>query len=177
VVSVDPAAKSIVMKSGARTVTVQAGDKTIVRRYSPDSARPADATAATLADVKPGDQAHVLGNRSEDGATVAAEQIYAGTFRQLAATIDSIDPASGELKVTDLATKKKLSIRIMADTTMKKLPEETAQMLARRYQVVQRGEADRASAPGAGRGAGRGGDIGAILDRLPAIHAADLKAK
>jgi hypothetical protein len=186
VVSIDPAAKSFVMKSGMRTLTVKTGDKTIVRRYSPDSAKPSDATAATLADVKPGDQAHVLGNRGDDGSTVTAEEIYTGTFRQIAATIDSIDPATGEMKVKDLATKKPLTIRITADTTMKKLPEQAAQMLARRYQGGGgRGEGDRPAGPppgaGAGRGpgggGGRGGDIGAMLDRLPAIQAADLKPK
>ena len=53
----------------------------------------------------------MLGNRSDDGATVRAEMIYAGTFRQIAAQINSIDPATGEMKVTDLATKKPLIVR------------------------------------------------------------------
>lgn len=174
VAAVDPAAKTITMKQGQRTVTLQAGDKTVIRRYSPDSAKPADARPATLADVKPGDQIHVLGNRSEDGATVAAEEIYAGTFRQIAATIDSIDPATGQMKVTDLATRKPLFIRVTSDTTMKKLPEQMAQMLARRYQGGARGEANRAAPPD---GRGRGGDIGQMLDRLPAIQLAELKPK
>jgi hypothetical protein len=173
--AVDPGAKTITVKSGQRTVTIQAGDKTIVRRYSPDSAKPADAKPATLADIKPGDQVNVLGNRSEDGATVTAEQIYAGSFRQFAVTINSVDAATGDLTVTDLATKKPLTIRVTADTTMKKLPEPMAQMLALRYQGGGRGaEEDRAAGPGRG---GRGGDIGQMLERLPAIQVGDLKPK
>jgi len=174
--AVDPAAKTLTIKAGQRTVTVQADDRTTIRRYSPDSAKPQDAKLATLAEIKVGDQVNVLGNRSEDGATIRAEMIYAGTFRQIAAQINSIDPATGEMKVTDLATKKPLIVRVTPDSTMKKLPEPMAQMLARRYQ------GGRGGAPsGVGRGempsGGRGGDVGQMLDRLPSIELADLKPK
>jgi len=189
--AVDPAAKTITLKVGQRTVTVQAADKTLFREYSPDSAKPADAKPSTLADVKVGDQVNVLGNKNADGTMIEAEQVYSGTFRQLAALINSVDPATGELRVTDLATKKPLVIRVAPDTTMKKLPEEMAAMLARRYQGGGRGGAAPEGAPslegrgrgpggpgGPGRGGpGRGGDIGQMLDRLPSIQLPDLKAK
>lgn len=184
--AVDPATKTITLKVGQRTVNVQANDNTVVKRYSADSAKPADAKPSTLAEVKVGDQVNVLGNKNADGSTVEAEQIYSGTFRQIAAQINSVDPATGELKVTDLATKKPLVIRVVAaDTTMKKLPEQMAQMLARRYQGGRGGAAGPpaggppAGAPGGGmgRGGGRGGDLSQMLDRLPAIQLADLKPK
>jgi hypothetical protein len=173
--AVDPAAKTVTLKAGARTVTVQAGDKTLVRRYTADSAKPADAKPATLADVKPGDQVNVLGNRNTEGTAVEAEQIYSGTFRQIAAQITAVDPTTGELKVTDLATRKPLVIRVASDTTMKKLPEQMAQMLARRYQGG-RGGAPAEGESAQGRG-GRGGDIGQMLDRLPAVQLPELKPK
>jgi hypothetical protein len=167
--AVDPVAKTLTMKAGQRTVTVQAGEKTAVRRYSPDSAKPADAKASTLAEIHAGDQVHVLGNRTEDGAKIDAEMIYAGTFRQIAAQINSIDPSTGEMKVTDLATKKPLTIVVTTDSTMKKLPEPMAQALARRYQ------GGRGGAPsGQGRA---GGDVGQMLDRLPSIQLTELKPK
>ncbi|PWT85429.1 MAG: hypothetical protein C5B56_14080 [Proteobacteria bacterium] len=187
VTAVDPAAKTITLKAGPRTFTVQLTDKTTVRRYSPDSAKPADAKPATLADVAVGDQANVLGNK--DGMNIAAEMVYAGTFRQIAATINSIDPATGEMKVTDLLTKKPLTVRITPDTTMKKLPEQMAQMLARRYQGGRGGGGSEGRGAGEGRpaggpggpggpgGGGRGGDIGSMIDRLPAAPLTDLKPK
>jgi hypothetical protein len=182
-VSVDPATNTIVLKSGPRTLTVHASDKTVSRRYSPDSARPADAKPATLAELKPGDQVNVLGNRSEDGV-IQAETVYFGTFRQIAATINSVDAAKGELSVTDLATKKPMTIVVPADAVMKKLPEMLAAGLARRYQGGGRGSPEGRSSDGGGRGpegsagrGGRGGDIGAMIDRLPAIALADLKPK
>ena len=103
--------------------------------------------------------------------------IYAGTFRQIAAQINSIDPATGEMKVTDLATKKPLIVRVTPDSTMKKLPEAMAQALARRYQG---GRGGAPSDAGRGRGVsseGRGGEVGQMLDRLPSIQLADLKPK
>jgi hypothetical protein len=201
--AVDAAAHTITLKVGQRTVTVQTNDKTKFMRYSLDSAKPADAKASSLAEVKVGDQANVLGNKSEDGNTVTGEQVYAGTFRQLAATIVSINVEKGEMEVRDLADKSKkpapLFIRITPDTTMKKLPEQMATMLARRYQGGRAG-APGAAAPGAegrggfggpdgagrgmgmgrgmgGPGGGRGGDIGQMLDRLPAMPLSELKVK
>ena len=87
----------------------------------------------------------VLGNKSEDGAAIQAEKIVSGSFRQIAATITAINPQTGELTVKDLASKKPLTIKVDADSTMRKLPEQAARMLARRY------------APGAQQAEGAGG--------------------
>ncbi len=181
--AVDSAARTITLKVGARTLTVQTSEKTDYRRYAPDSARFSDARPSSFAEVQAGDQLRVLGNRSEDGGAIAAEKIVFGTFRQIAATINSIDPASGEMKVTDLATRKPLFIRVTSDSTMRKLPDMMARMLARRYGApsgsgAQNGPGGGApSAPGGGRGGagGRGGDIGQMLDNLPAMPVSELK--
>lgn len=185
--AVDSAAKTISLKIGARSLTVQANEKTAFHRYAPDSAAAADALPSSLAEVKVGDQLKVLGNRTADGTTIAAEIVYAGSFRQIAALIVSIDAAAGELRVTDLDNKKPLSLRITKDTTMRKLPPEMAQMLARRYQagrgtVQARGEGQAGAASGPERsaagGAGGGrGDVNAMLDGLPALQLSELKAK
>jgi hypothetical protein len=177
VTAVDPAAKTVTMKAGQRTVTIQADDKTTIRRYSPDSAKPEDAKPAALADIRVGDQVNVLGNRSEDASSIKAEMIYAGTFRQIAAQINSIDPATGEMKVTDLATKKPLIVRVTPDSTMKKLPEAMAQALARRYQGGRGGAPSDAGRGRGFSGEGRGGEVGQMLDRLPSIQLAELKPK
>jgi hypothetical protein len=198
--SIDPAANTVTIKVGQRTVVVHASDKTQWHRYSPDSPKPADATPSSLADVHPGDQVNVLGNHEPDGG-IAAEVVYSGLFRQIAATIISIDAAKGEVEVKDLATKKPLTIRITPDATMKKLPDQLAAMLARRYQGGGRGQGmgggmrggARGEMPGGGSpqgagggfaqgagggpGMGRGGDLGSMFDRLPAMPLAELKPK
>jgi hypothetical protein len=183
VTAVDVAAKSITLKVGSRTVTVTPSDKTEYHRYSLDSAKPADAKPSSLAEIKVGDQVHALGDRNPDGTATTAEIVYAGAFRQLAATIVSINAASGEMQVKDLATKKPLTIRLDSDSTMKKLDPMTSAALARRYGAGRgQGTADgalpdsRGGQRGGGGGRGAGGDLSQTLDRLPAISLAELKA-
>ena len=186
VTAVDAAAKNFTIKVGQRTLTVQPSDKTEYHRYSLDSAKVSDAKPSSFAEVKTGDQVNVLGNKTEDGAAIRAESIFAGSFRQIAATVVSIDPAGGEMKVTDLATKKPLIIRLNPDSTMKKLPDQMAQQLARRYGAGRAAGGPRGEgAPGGQRGGGGGpgggmrggGDIGQMLERLPPMPLSDLKPK
>ncbi len=118
----------------------------------------------------------MLGNKSDDGAVIQAEKIVSGTFRQIAATVTAINAQTGELTVKDLATKKPLTIKVDSDSTMRKLPEQAARMLARRYAP---GAPDPARRTPRGRtglaGGGRGGDVGQMLDSLPAMPLSELK--
>ncbi len=173
VTTIDAAAKTVVIKSGARTYTVQPSDKTSFQRYSLDSARFSDAKPSTFPEIKTGDQLRVLGNKNDDGTVIQAEKVVSGSFRQIAATITAINPQTGELTVKDLASKKPLTIKVDADSAMRKLPDQAARMLARRYapgaQAAPTGEG-----AGGGRG-GRGGDVGQMLDNLPAMPLSELK--
>ena len=177
VVAADPAAKIVTIKAGSRTLTVQPTLNTDIRRYAPDSARFADAKPSSLAEIEPGDQLRVLGNPTGDGSVIKAEKIAFGTFRQLAATVTSVDPATGEIRIKDLANKRPLVLRVDADSTLRRLPAPMARTLARRYQPG----ADRAAPAGPPAAAppsvdrGNGGDIGQLLDRLPAMPLAELK--
>jgi hypothetical protein len=182
VTAIDPTAMTISIKSGSRTYAVQPSDKTTFHRYSLDSARFSDAKPSTFADVKTGDQLRVLGNKNEEGTGIQAEKIVSGSFRQIAATITAINAQTGELTVKDLATKKPLTIKIESDSTMRKLPEQAARMLARRYAPGAAQPAPGAGGPppgAAGRGGmgggGRGGDVGQMLDNLPAMPISELK--
>jgi len=205
VTAVDAGAKTITIKVGSKEWTLKPTDKTDFHRYSLDSNKPSDAKPSSLAEVKPGDQVNVLGEKNNESSTITAETIYAGTFRQLAATIVSIDPAANEMKVTDLATKKPLTIKISPESAMKKLPDQLATMLARRYGVAARSGGPGGGAPGGadggpgrggmrgggpggpggggfpgrgeGGGGGRGGDIGGMIDRLPPMQLSELKPK
>jgi hypothetical protein len=190
VTAIDPASKVVTIKVGSKEIKVQPEEKTEFFRYSPDSAQFSDAKSSMFADIKPGDQLKVLGDKTADG-DVKAEKVVSGAFRQLAATVKTIDAATGEITVMDLATKKPLAIRVTADSSMKKLTDQMAQMLARRYgagrgaargaqaapdQAGQRGGgAGRGPGGGGPGGRGGGGDIGQMIDQLPAIHATDLK--
>ncbi len=187
VTAVDPAAKTIVIKAGRGQYTVQTTAATQLLRYAPDSAKLADAKPGTLGEIRVGDELHALGDKSADGTTITAEKVVSGSFRQIAATIGAVDVAGGTLRVKDLATKKWVVLKITPDTVIRKLPEQMATMLARRYNASvaggnggPRGGGDW---PQRGQGASRGyggpgggrGDIKQMLDRLPAVQLADLK--
>jgi hypothetical protein len=101
-----------------------------------------------------------------------------------------VDVAGGTLRVKDLATKKPEVLKITPDTVIRKLPEQMAAMMARRYNAAAAGAGGAAGPRGGGgnwpqgaAGAGRGyggpgggrGDIKQMLDHLPAAQLADLK--
>jgi hypothetical protein len=177
--ALDAAAKTFTIKSGPKEITVKPAEKAEYLQYSPDSAKSSDAKPSSFADLKAGDEIHVLGNKNAEGAEIEAEKVVFGYFPQIAATIKSVNAAGNEIVVTDLATKKPLTIRVVPDSIMKKLPDVAAQALARRYGAARGGNGDgagRGAGRGAGPGPGRGGDPSQMLDHAPAITLADLKA-
>ncbi len=156
--SVDASGQSFSIKvqtpTGLKDFTVQASAKTNFRRYATDSIRFSDAKPSTFADVKAGDNIRVLGDRNAEGTSIAAEEVVSGTFRNIAGTIIAIDAEKGELRVNDLQTKKPITVKITADTSLKKLPLMMATMMARSRNGAAGGPG--AGGPGAG-GPGAGG--------------------
>ena len=166
--SVDPAAQVLTMKVGGKEIAVHPEAKTELLRYALESAKLSDAKPGTFADIKVGDEVHVLGNKNADGTSIVAEKIVSGSFKQIAATIESIDAQAGTLRVKNLATKKSVVIVVNPDSTMRKLPAMMAAMLARRYAPgagAGRGAGNDAGGGGRGRGdsAGRGGDSAGMM--------------
>ncbi len=176
--------------AGAKTVTVVPEAKAIIRRYTTDSVKFADAKDSTLAEIKVGDQVRARGDKSDDGTKLKAEEIVSGTFKTIAATVVSIDVAHSQLTVKDLDSKKTLVVKVNADSNMKRLSDPIAQMIARRVHPDAYagrgggggGRGDGGGPPdggagmrGGGGGGGRGGDLQQMLDRQPAVTIADLK--
>jgi hypothetical protein len=172
VASIDAAARTFAARAGARVTTVQSSDKTEFLRYALDSAKIDDAKPASFDEIKVGDEVHVLGNRNGEGTSVAAEKIVFGSFRQIAATIVSVDAQAGELRVKNLAVKKgpPIILKVTADTAVKALPAQLAAMWARRYAPgaqaqarggqAESGPPSGASPDAGGPASGRGGSGG-----------------
>src|SRR4029077_1923270 len=96
----------------------------------PDSVKFSEAKDSTIAEIKPGDMMRALGDRGADGTTFAAEEVVSGAFQTHAGTVKSVDTAKNEIVVTDLATKKELTIAVIPTSILKKFPEEQAQRMA-----------------------------------------------
>jgi hypothetical protein len=167
-----------------KTLIITPAPKALIRRYAPDSIKFADAKASTFAEIKSGDQVRALGEKSEDGTKLTAVEIVSGSFKEIAATILSIDAANHTMRVTDLATKKPVVVKVGPESNMRKLPAQMATMLAARNRPLEAGDAagrgrgDAGGNPNSGRGrGGRGGgeDLTQMLERVPAMTLADLK--
>jgi len=130
---------SIPSLTNKKTVVVHAAKDTVVYRYAPDSAKPEAAKPSSLSEVHPGDQLRARGNKNADGTEITAEEIYAGVFPQYAATVKSLDTASGLLTVQDLASKKTVQVKISPDSQLHKIPTERAQMIAMRLKGMMAG--------------------------------------
>ena len=159
--SVDPAADAIVLTQQGmgekKTVTIHLSKDTIIRRYAPDSIKFDDAKPAQLEEIKPGDQLRARGARSADGSELAAAEIVCGTFRNIAGTISSIDASANTITVQELATKKPVTLRITADSQLRRLSAQMAQGIAMRLKGASTGAQAATGAPGANTTTAQGG--------------------
>jgi hypothetical protein len=202
--SVDAAAGTVTITRLNNTVTIHTTPKTVVRQYDPGSIKFSDTKVATLDQIQIGDQLRARGDRSADGAEMQAEEVVAGSFRNIAGSVVSTDTAANTLTVTDFKTKKPAVIQLNADSQLHKLDPTMAQAIAARFSAgsgghgpgaqgngAHAGGATQASAPATppgggqpadrqvstapGGGAGHhGGDISQLLQRSPVIQLTDL---
>jgi hypothetical protein len=184
-----------------KTVAIHLSKDTVLRRYAPDSVKFDDAKPAPLDQIKPGDQLRARGTRNADGSELAADEIVSGSFRNIAGIISAVDASAGSITVQDLATNKPVSIKITAESQLRKLPAPMAQRIAMRLKGVPadapaQGTAGPAATsaqapkpagppaggPGSGGpgGSGRpggagGGDLQQAILRMPAVTLAELQ--
>jgi len=169
------------------------------RRYASDSIKFADAKPSSFADLQPGDTVRALGDKNEDGTHLKAEELVSGAFETIAGTVDSVDPASGEVRITNLQTKKPVVVRTNQSSLLRRLDPQMAAVLARRLRPAaaseggptpgalasggrpegapRGGEGAPQGPPGGAagfRGAG-GGDLQQILERMPPLSLSELK--
>ncbi len=121
---------------GAKTVAIHTNKDTVIRRYAPDSVKFDDAKPSSLTEIHPGDQLRARGNRTADGAELAAEEMVTGSFRNLAGIINSVDASQGTISVQDLLSKKPARVKITQDSQLRKLPPEMAQRIAARLKAA-----------------------------------------
>jgi len=161
VTKADAATNTITISSSGtgpnKNIIVHLTANTIARRYAPGSVKFDDAkpqpAAQFMAEIKPGDQLRARCTRSADGSELAAEEIVAGSFRNIAGTIKSIDAANNTITVQDAITKSAVTVKVLADSQIKKLPPEMAQRIAMRLKAqAANASGDQAAANAPDRG-------------------------
>lgn len=183
--SVDPAAGKIEISSGLHSVTVTTTPSTIVRRYSNGSVRFEDAVKSDLGSIQPGDQLRVRGTHSPDGATIAADEIVTGGFKNYSGLLTAVDATAGTVTLKDLTTKKVVTVAVTPNSDVRRLPPTAAQMIAARMKGGANGGGAQRSAggpPAGGEGPQGGGaarragmDLSQMLSRLPTETISGLK--
>jgi hypothetical protein len=170
--------------TGEQQAVVTVTDKTVYKRYAPDSVKFADARNSKIGEVAVGDQVRARGQKSEDGLKVTAEDVVFGTFVTKAGAITAVNAETHEVTVKDLANNKPLTIKFTADSQMKKMPDMAGMMGG----MMGRGGPPSGGAPPGGAppaGMARGGmpgrgpmggmDINAMLERMPQAKLEELK--
>jgi hypothetical protein len=140
----------------APVVISTAEKKAVVRRYAPGSVKFSDAQASELGAIEVGDQVRALGDRSEDGRRLVAEQVVSGAFRTLLGAVAAVDADKGELRLT--AGPKETVTVTVGSANLRRLPKEMAAKMI---------------APGA---KGPAPNLGDLLEKMPAVKLEDLKA-
>ncbi len=116
--------------SATHPLAISLAPNAVLLRYPPGSVNFSDAIPGSFEDIKVGDQVRALGTKSADGNSFTAEKVVSGTFRNLAATVISVDAQAGTATVKDLATGKPVVVRTNADSKLHRLPPIVAQMIA-----------------------------------------------
>jgi hypothetical protein len=204
ITAVKPETKEITISSrtiaGTQSIVIPVTDKVEMRRYAPDSIKFADAKMATFEELKVGDQVRALGDKSPDGTALTAEKVVTGSFRMVSGVVTAVDPATGEVKITDGQTKQPLTVIVKQDSVLRKFPSAAemgglAGMMGRGGPGANGAPAGAppgsgaagnrpaggqggpgANGPGGGRMGGGGGmNIQDLIERLPTIAIADVK--
>lgn len=199
--NVDPSSLTIAVSipsfGGAKEISVRASKDTLIRRYPPGSANFADAKPSSFQEIRVGDQLHARGNRSADGSELVAEEIVAGTFRNIAGTVNSVDASTGTISVQDLLSKNSVQVRISGDSQLRKLPAEAARLVlgfkggpsdgrpgagagsSSGSQAEPQAASAAPNGPGGGNApggirSGRSFDLNRVVSRMPAVTISDL---
>jgi hypothetical protein len=171
---------------GDRTAVITANDKTIFKRYAPNSVKYNDAKPGSFSDIKVGDQLRAYGDKSVDGLKLTAEEVVSGSFKMVAGKIAAIDTAKREITIKDVQSKKDVTVMVNDDTLLRKFEPEMAQRMAM-FQAMRAsgqlpqgmggGQGGQGQNPmgGGGQGVGRTGEVDDFLERLPVLSLADLK--
>ncbi|HEY0380313.1 MAG TPA: hypothetical protein VGC87_25600 [Pyrinomonadaceae bacterium] len=137
---------SVRSREGAQDVVVQVSDNVKLLRYAPDSVRREDARPSAFGDLKVGDQLRALGERSADGARFTPEEIIAGAFSRARGTIVETNAGRGEVTIKDEQTGKSLVVVVGQNTSVRRIPAEFVEEMARRREERQQRRAAEGNA-------------------------------
>ena len=158
--TVNPQTKEITVSvrnvMGEKKVVLKPKAEAEFMRYAPDSERFSEAVTSSFADIKAGDSIRAVGDKNADETTFAAEKVLTGAFQTVAGTITAVNPEKNEITISDIKTKKEITIVVGSSSIVKEFPAEIAQRLARFQMMQASGMQPPQGAGGGNRPAGAG---------------------
>lgn len=139
---------SVRSRDGARAVVIERSPSAVFRRYAPDSVQFHQAQPSSFAEQNVGDSVRILGDRNPDGTRIRPEEIVSGSFCSIPGTINAIDAGSREIRISDLRSKRALTVRTTPATMLRRMPPTKPAAGPGRAAPPSRGQ----PAPGSGRG-------------------------
>jgi hypothetical protein len=175
--AVDAARQQITVEArsltGSQAVVVDTTErKASFKRYAPDSVHFSDAVPGSFADLQPGDQVRVLGDRTADGSRMVAEQVVSGTFQIVSGAVKSV--SGREVTIVDNATGKPLVVVAASEAMVRRLPPDLAARLSRGGRSRMAREQQEGGSGQRARTNG-GATLYDVLERLPALPLDELK--
>ena len=164
-VSADSITINVRTLQGVTPMVVTPAPNAIVRRYAPDSVKFADAKPSQLSEIKKGDQVRARGTKTADSTAMKAEEIVSGQFKMIAGLVISVDPQENIVRISNIETKKQMTVKIIADSSVKKLPPQLSVAIANRLHGVT--DAAGARGPGSAGAGPNGPPAGAPPARAP----------
>jgi predicted pyridoxine 5'-phosphate oxidase superfamily flavin-nucleotide-binding protein len=147
--------------AGSKPMVIAFTPGAVLRRYASNSVKFSDALPSRFDELRVGDQVKARGTSNEDRSRFVAEELVSGSFRTIAATVVASDPGQGTIQITDLATNKRMQTTVTADSTVRRLSAEVAQMLASRIQGAKTSSSSS--------------ELQSAIEKLPHLSIADLK--
>jgi hypothetical protein len=163
VTALNPQTKEITIRpraAGAAPVVIAADGRGLsFRRFTAEAVTFADTKESKFDELKVGDHLRALGERSADGARVTAEKVVSGAFYIVGGQITEVNAEKGELVLSDVQTKKPVTVVVRPDSVMRRLTPELLKTLE-----------------AAGKGGIAPSEAQQQIEALPALRLADLKA-
>jgi hypothetical protein len=152
VVAIDAAKQEISVETRGRegapeTLVVATGAGVRFKRYAPGSLRPADAVAGSFSEIRVGDVVRVLGERDAAAPRVKAEEVISGSVARIAGTVERVDAARNEVVIRSGQNNQLITVALVQNTTLRRIPAEFAERLNQRQQ-----RRERRGAAGGGQG-------------------------
>lgn len=166
---------SVRSSAGTRTLIIEPSQETIFHRYAPDSVRFVQAKPSSFGELKVGDALRILGEKNSDGTRIKAEEIVSGSFRNIAGIVSAIDAAAGEIRITDLQSRRVLRVQITSDTMLRRMPATKAGTPANRPQGGGSGPASGGRPSGGSTQGATGGGGLTDPERMSLLSLRELK--